>query len=182
MQQDTILKLREIFERCNIILSFNGPFSQSLIEELGQAIRHYLEAQSQARKSVSDVFAVYIELTQNIRHYADTANVGETERARLNAGTVHIAREGEQFMVISGNHIRREDAKALTDRLDRLAAMDAKDLRKAYKERLREPVPEGAKGAGLGLLQIARVSTAPLEYAVSELDAEHLYFTLTVRL
>ncbi|MFC3225719.1 SiaB family protein kinase [Marinibaculum pumilum] len=182
MQQDTILKLREIFERCQIILSFNGPFSQSLIEELGQAIRHYLEAQAQARKSVSDVFAVYIELTQNIRHYADSAPVDEAQRARLNAGTVHIAREGDSFLVVSGNHIRREDAPPLVAHLDRLAAMDAKELRRAYKEKLREPVPEGATGAGLGLLQIARLATAPLEHAMAELDDGHLYFTLTVRL
>src|SRR5690606_8018028 len=87
MQQETVLQLREIFERCNIILSFNGPISQSLIEELGQAIRNYLEAQTQTRQAVSDVFSVYIELTQNIRHYAATA-ADEAERLRLNAGTV----------------------------------------------------------------------------------------------
>lgn len=182
MQQETIMKLREIFERCNIILSFNGPFSQSLIEELGQAIRHYLESQSQARKWVGDVFAVYIELTQNIRHYADSTAADEAERGRLSAGTVHIAREGERFLVVSGNHVRRGDAAALTERLDRLAAMDACALRAAYKERLRRPLPKGATGAGLGLLQIARTAAAPLEYALAELDEDYLYFTLTVRL
>lgn len=182
MEQATILTLREIFERCNIVLSFNGPFSQSLIEELGQAIRSYLESQSDARRAVSDVFAVYIELTQNIRHYADSAAVDETERARLNAGTVHIARDGEHFLVISGNHVRRDDAPALVGRLDALATLDARALKAAYKERLRQPVPPGATGAGLGLLQIARLATAPLEYALAELHGQHLYFTLTVRL
>ncbi len=181
MEQASILALREIFERCNIVLSFNGPFSQSLIEELGQAIRSYLESQSKARRAVSDVFAVYIELTQNIRHYADAAT-DEAERARLNAGTVHIARDGEHFLVVSCNHVRRADAAALAGRLDSLAGMDAGALKAAYKAKLREPVPEGAAGAGMGLLQIARLAAAPLEYALAELDEEHLYFTLTVRL
>lgn len=181
MQQETVLQLREIFERCNIILSFNGPISQSLIEELGQAIRHYLEAQTQTRQAVSDVFSVYIELTQNIRHYAATA-ADEAERLRLNAGTVIIAREGEHFLIVAGNQVRRADAPALTERLDRLSAMDRAQIRAAYKERLRQPVPEGARGAGLGLLQICRVSAAPLQHAQAELDQGYVYFTLTVRL
>lgn len=181
MEQATVLQLREIFDRCNIILSFNGPISQSLIEELGEAIRTYLEAQTQARKSVSDVFTAYIELTQNIRHYAATA-VDEAERLRLNAGTVIIAREDAHFLIVAGNQVRRGDAPALAERLDRLAAMDRAAIKAAYKERLRQPVPDGAAGAGLGLLQISRLSAAPIEHAQAPLDADYVYFTVTVRI
>ena len=34
--------------------------------------------------------------------------------------------------------------------------MDSKELRKAYKQRLREGPPEGSKGAGLGFIEMAR--------------------------
>lgn len=180
MNQNDMTALREIFERCNIVLSFNGPFSQSVIEELGEAIRRHLESQTQPRKRIADVFAVYIEVTQNIRHYAESCGVEEAHTARLNAGTVLIAREGDEYAVVSGNLVLKDHAAALRDRLDAVTAMDEVALKAAYKERLRAPVEDGATGAGLGLLQLARKASKPLSYSLSDADADHAFFTLTV--
>jgi hypothetical protein len=172
--------LRDLFKRCNIILGFSGPFSQSVIEELGDAIRRHLEAQTEPRKRISDVFAVYIELTQNIRHYAETTGADEAEIARLNASTVLIARKGERYEVISGNLIRNEDADGLSERLETVAYLDADELKAAYKERLRAPIETNATGAGLGFLQMARKASAPIEFDISDVDDRFSFFSLTV--
>lgn len=182
MNQQDMKALREIFERCHIVISFNGPFSQSVIEELGEAIRRHLESQTQPRKRIADVFAVYIEVTQNIRNYAESVGDGDDHIARLNAGTVLIAREGEEYAVVSGNLVRKQDAAPLAERLDQVLALDAAGLKAAYKERLRAPVEEGAKGAGLGFLQMARKASRPMEYSLSEGDSEHDFFSLTVHI
>lgn len=179
MNQTDMTALREIFERCHIVLSFNGPFSQSVIEELGEAIRRHLEAQTQPRKRIADVFAVYIEVTQNIRHYAENCGRDDAHTARLNAGTVLIARQGDEYAVVAGNLVLKEHAPALTKRLDAVIAMDEAALKSAYKERLRAPVAEGATGAGLGFLQMARKATKPLSYSLSDADSDHAFFTLT---
>jgi len=49
-----------------------------------------------------------------------------------------------------------ENAEGLQKNLDELKAMDSKELRKAYKQRLRDGPPEGSKGAGLGFIEMAR--------------------------
>jgi hypothetical protein len=51
------------------MLCFNGPFTATLIEEIGKALRNHMEGLQESPSSVSDVFSVYIELTQNIRRY-----------------------------------------------------------------------------------------------------------------
>ncbi len=180
MKQDDMIALRAIFERCHIVLGFNGPFSQGVIEELGDAIRRHLESQVQTRRRISDVFSVYIEATQNIRQYAEAVGRDAAETARLNAGTVLIAREGDRYSIISGNLVRREHVDRLTTRLDAVIALDASALKAAYKERLREPLADGAVGAGLGFLQMARCASAPLVYSVSDVDDIHAFFNLTV--
>jgi len=180
MDQSDMRALREIFERCRIILSFNGPFSQSVIEELGEAIRRHLESQTQPRKRIADVFAVYIEITQNIRHYAESQGRDEAHTARLNKGTVLIARDGDEYSVVSGNLILAADAEALQQRLDQVCGMDKDALKAAYKERLRTPLEEGARGAGLGFLSMARKASQPLSFSISDAEDGHKFFSLTV--
>ena len=180
MHQNDMMSLREIFVRCGIVLGFNGPFSQSVIEELGEAIRRHLEGREQAGKRISDVFSVYIELTQNIRHYAEKSATNDAERDALNAGTVLIGTEGEFYTVMSGNLVRNEHVAELTRKLDMVRGMDADALKKAYRDTLRAPVADGATGAGLGFLQMARKSARPLQYSLSASGEGHSFFSLTV--
>src|SRR5699024_5091719 len=65
-----LLSMRESYQRDRVMLCFNGPISRSLIEEIGKALRNYLDTQQTTPSAALDVFAVYIEMTQNIRHYA----------------------------------------------------------------------------------------------------------------
>ena len=74
MEMIDLFTMRENYNRQQIMLCFNGPISRSLIEEIGNALRNYLSAEQVQPSAAMDVFAVYIEMTQNIRHYARTKN------------------------------------------------------------------------------------------------------------
>ena len=182
MDGTDIRTLRDIYARNGIVMSFSGPFSQTVIEELGQAIRAHLESRTEAKTTIADVFSVYIEMTQNIWHYAEFAARDAAERSRLDAGTVLIAIEDDAYAVISGNTILREHVPALRDSLDRIVAMDAATLKDAYKATLRQKTAPDAVGAGLGLLQMARMASKPLDYSLSDVDDDTAFFTLSVRL
>ena len=71
-----LLTLRDQFDKQRVLLSFNGPISHSLIEEIGKAIRNYLNSESAAPSAAMDVFSTYIEMTQNISHYATAMGSG----------------------------------------------------------------------------------------------------------
>ena len=182
MKSTDVKALRDTLERSNILLSFNGPLSQSVIEELGEAIRRHLDGASPPNQHSADLFTVYIELTQNIRNYADRTARNETEKRQLNSGPVLVGQEGDSYSIHSGNLVRREDSKALAARLDEILSLDRAGLKAAYKERLRQPVEDGALGAGLGFLQIARTASGPIEYDLSDADDGHVFFSLTVHL
>ncbi|MFP4161606.1 MAG: biofilm regulation protein kinase SiaB, partial [Ectothiorhodospira sp.] len=144
--------LRSQFSRERILLCFNGPISRSLIEEIGNALRNHLEADRVQPGAAMDVFGIYIELTQNIRHYVTRMGYDEQE----GAATVVVARNGEgRYVVMAGNLVEREDAAALKARVEELAAMDKAALKAAYKAQLRRPRGEGSlTGAGLGLTDV----------------------------
>ncbi len=182
MDHDDLHLLRETYNEERISLCFNGPFSQGLIEEIGNALRSYLKTEDATNSASLDVFAVYVELAQNIRQYSSLHGYSETDAS----ATVVIGRDGEGHHVIfAGNIVEAQDGEALCARIQTLAAMDKLQLKAAYKEQLRKPrdesTPDG--GAGLGLIDIARKASTPFSCALRpESSGSRLFFSLRVEI
>ena len=190
MDHADLYLLRETYLRKHIVLCFNGPFSQGLIEEIGVALRNHLhgvagtDEEAPSPSSAIDVFAVYIELAQNIQRYS-------RERGYIDwdaSATVVIGRdESGRYEVSAGNIVEPEDGRALEARIHSLAAMDKAGLKAAYKEQLRRPrasdeADSGSSGsAGLGLIDIARKSSAPISCSLQATSSgARLFFSLRV--
>lgn len=176
MDSIDLYSMRESYNRQQIMLCFNGPISRSLIEEIGNALRNYLQADHAHPSAAMDVFGVYIEMTQNIRHYATLKGWAEQDAA----ATVVIARDNDGHYVVSaGNLVEEADGRNLLAQVDKLASLDKTALKAAYKEQLRKPREEGASsGAGLGLIDIARKASAPLVASLRELADGRAFFSL----
>lgn len=171
-----LYSLREQFDASGMMICFNGPFSHSIIEELGTALRNHLAAENIARAAVLDVFAIYIELAQNVRNYQTLRALGQGETA---ASIITISRWQNGYAVSSGNMIMKEDTVMLCERIAELNALAPEELKRRYKEQMRRETPSDALGAGLGLLEIARRSSSPMTCAVRELDGPYAFFSLT---
>ncbi|GAA0827438.1 MULTISPECIES: biofilm regulation protein kinase SiaB [Marinomonas] len=170
--------LRERFEKDKILLCFNGPISRSLIEEIGNALKNYLQSEQLPPASAMDVFAAYIELTQNIRHYAI-----ESQLAGADTATVIVSHSEGCYSVAAGNIVRINDGAALLKRIELFATMDKVELKAAYKTQLRQPRdPQATTGAGLGLIDMARKSTKPMEATLKPIDDETAYFSLSIQI
>lgn len=176
MEASDLYSLREHFTKQRILLCFNGPISRSLIEEIGTALKNYLQAEQAQPSAATDVFATYIEMSQNIRHYSTSRDYGDLE----GSATVIIARdEADRYTVSAGNVVELADGRALVARVAALAQLDKIQLKAAYKEQLRKPRDASATtGAGLGLLDIARRSSSPLVASLTELTGDRAFFSL----
>ena len=67
--QTNLLELQKILQQHGVLISFSGRFSQEIIEELGDAVKKYLETESISQTETYNVFSVFIEQTQNIKNY-----------------------------------------------------------------------------------------------------------------
>ncbi|MFC3282388.1 biofilm regulation protein kinase SiaB [Litchfieldella rifensis] len=172
-----LLGMRESYLQQRIMLCFNGPISRSLIEEIGNALRNYLNSQQTTPSAAMDVFAAYIEMTQNIRHYARLQGYDEESAS----ATVAVAKnEQGHYLVSAGNLVEREDGERLVATIDALARLDKQELKKAYKQQLRQPREAAScSGAGLGLLDIARKSSEPMQASLTALPDGRGFFSLT---
>lgn len=170
-----LLAIREIFNRQNIMLCFNGPITAPLIEEIGKALRNHMEGLQESPSSVTDVFSVYIEMAQNIRRYSQAQGF-EKEPA-----TIIISRdEPGNYVISASNSVKDADGKVLLDRIEQLDLMDKDALKVAFKTQLRQPRSSLSGSAGLGLIDMARKATGPLHYSLEPLGEGRALFSLRV--
>ena len=175
METTELIGLREHFNRNHILLCFNGPTSRSLIEEIGNALKIYLHADNAQPSAVMDVFSVYVEMTQNIRHYAESSDYNDLD----SSATILVARDDDgRYVIQAGNLVEKQTGDALMFRVDALAKMNKDQLKAAYKSQLRQPRDENNTGAGLGLIDMSRKSFAPLSASLTPVSECRCFFSL----
>jgi hypothetical protein len=82
-------------------------------------------------------------------------------------------------MISRGNRSRPVLAiHSLRARLDHIASLNSDALKAYYREKLRQPPDEGSLGGSIGLIEIARRSSAPVEYGFQALDNQRSFFCL----
>lgn len=177
MDHSDLYLLRETYNQKNILLCFNGLFSQGLIEEIGNALKHHLQNEAASKSAALDVFAVYIELAQNIREYSRARNYSDGEAS----ATFVVGRDGEgRYEISAGNIVEPQDADKLCTRVGELSQMDKVELKALYKERLRKPRDEH-HSAGLGLIDVARKSSEPISCSMQPVNTgRQVFFSLRV--
>ncbi|MFC4158190.1 SiaB family protein kinase [Chitinimonas lacunae] len=178
-----LLSLRHQFQTHHIQLCFNGPLSQSVIEELAVAIRSHMESHAEEKSTLIDVFSVFVEQTQNIRNYGTSRASSNEAQRHYSSAIVVIAESEGRYLITSGNVVQRQDAEALASRIETLRQLDREQLRALYREQRRRPRdPDHPESAGLGLIDMARKATAPLSYRVHPLGPDEAFFSLAVTL
>lgn len=175
---NNLLELQNILKQNNIIISFSGKFYQGIIEELGEAIKNRMKDEETPKNDMYNVFSIFIEQSQNIRNYIVCKNNSDKYSKIENSGIVSISKVDSKYCITSGNVIENQDIKALIEKLDVIKAMNKDELKKFYRAELKKEPPKGSLGAGVGLIDIARKTSRPLEYSFREIDDSLSFFQL----
>ncbi|MCS6808598.1 MAG: SiaB family protein kinase [Bacteroidota bacterium] len=166
-----------------IIMSFQGALAQSIIVEIGQTLRRKISAQhneslSERTKLVKHVFAIFVELAQNIMLYSAEQEI-DISGKHSGVGLLVVSETHDRYCISSANRILREQREHLCRRCESLQSLSKEELRRQYNERRRLPRSTD-KGAGLGLIEIARRSDSPLSFACVPLpEHTHALFMLS---
>ena len=64
------------------------------------------------------------------------------------------------------------------DKFAKQASDDISEMKAYYKEKLKEPPEAESKGASIGLLEIARRSSSPIEFDFMILDEQKTFFCI----
>jgi hypothetical protein len=144
-----------------VLLYHSGPLDQEVLTGMGGALRRRLQEEGAHGAKARKVFAAFMEMAQNVVHYAaaDPDGLGPF-------GSLAVVRDGAGFRVMCGNYLLTRQVPRVRARLEEVQAMDKDTVRVAYRRRL---AAEGdgdphSKGAGLGLLTMAANAKDPIEF------------------
>lgn len=160
----------------DVILSYKGPLTDVLLSEFSRDIRDKL--QQEDSKIGKKVFAIFMELAQNVLYYSKEENLFGNNSDKV--GTLVIVHNNGSYRVITGNLVFKKDVPFLQEKCEIINSLD-RDALRDYKRYLRnQPSSEESQGAGIGLVQAALTSSNPLEVQIQELTGNHAFFVLSV--
>lgn len=164
-----------------IIFSFSGYMSEKILSSLGEALRQKMTLEEADITVVKKVFSVFIEQAQNIIRYSAEKVSGQTgEDIELSSGIVTIGNKDGRFFIACANMVRQTEVPGLKQRLETLQAMSKDELKAHYKEQLREAPADTSRGATLGLIEIARRASEPIQFDFKPVDDQNSLFCLKV--
>jgi hypothetical protein len=66
----------------------------------------------------------------------------------------------------------------LRQRLEIVRGLDKEGLKAYYREKLKEPPEEQSKGATIGIIEIAKRASEPIEFDFEPMDGDTTFFCL----
>jgi hypothetical protein len=177
MLAKSYLDFREKLDEQGAVLTYCGFVSETMLTALGETLKRRMAEQEPDPNVTKRVFSIFIEQVQNVMRYSEERTAGDEERP-LGAGLIMVGSRDGGYFVVCGNFIDAARADRLKDRLDRLATLDKDGLRQLYREKLREPPEEESMGATIGLIEIARRSSRPIEFDFCPSRGDASFFCL----
>jgi hypothetical protein len=138
-------------------------------------------AEAKVSKGCSDisvrrlVFHVIVECVQNITRHSD--DYGEDG---IGNGIFVVGERKDYYYIITGNVVKAHKVPKLENQLEKLNAMEIKDLIKLHKAQMMDGEISEKGGAGLGLIDMIRKTGEKYIYQFLKLDMENHYFILKV--
>lgn len=163
---------------------YSGPIWADGVEGLGNTLRKRLEFDALPLSSSQAVFSVFVEQMNNMLMYStdkDSHQSRDGGEFDVSSGVFVLGSRDRQYFLQSGNMMETKDAPLMKERIDHLNTLDKNGLRQYYKEQIKTDNPNhGSKGAGLGLIEIARRASSKIEYRFQPLAEGKTFFSMFV--
>jgi len=170
-------RFQENAQDCGVLFYYAGEFSPPVIAAAADSLKTRLATEDASGPAKRKLFSTFVEMAQNILHYAaDTPAADGAPPAPR--GAIGIGREdgdggdggaSPHYWIVCSNPVDLAYVERLAGKLDAVRAMSLEQIKQSYREQLRNAEHRStdtvSRGAGLGLLTIARDACAPLEYS-----------------
>ena len=177
MLAKSYLEFKGRLDEQSSVLTYCGSVSEAIMSALGETLKQKMAERDTDAADVRRAFSIFIEQVQNVIRYSEQRGDGDAAGGP-GSGLIMVGIEEGRYFIVCGNFVQQDKVERLRARLDHLATLDRDSIRQFYREKLREPPEEGSLGATIGLIEIARRSSQPIEYDFSPNDASSSFFCL----
>lgn len=163
-----------------VVYSQIGHWDYNSIGDTLFSVGDVLENQGVNRFIQKKIIFCSLEMMENVYHHSIQSHYNLEDPSLMSR--FEIIRNESGFRVCSGNVVAAVRVKTLRERLEKLKKIPVRDIRKYYVEQLKNGVFSEKGGAGLGIIEVVKISKNPIEYDLSKLDDEFSYLTLCIQI
>ena len=168
-------------EKPKSVLHFKGPLTFEKIGILLNDLKNKKGSYKIHPVLYKKLLTLMIELLENIlkyyEHFEDFA-AGHPEyypEFELNL-------DKDSFILITRNPVRQKAMESLTKKINRLNDCNEEELKKYYRDTITNGIFTDKGGAGLGLIEMAKITAQPLVYSFTPIAGGYHWYELKLNI
>ena len=162
------------------ILDHTGIIQYETIGELIHSFKHQIHARGVHTSTYKKVLLVMIESLENIMKHSECCPQSNGLPVNSYMPVFTIRKDNNQFIIASSNPVRKMNMPAFKGRLDYLNTLDQQGLKEFYKKTITNGEFTSRGGAGLGLIEIAKISGKKINYDFQPIDENCDRFSMVI--
>ena len=172
-----ITKYYNEFNKNGITAIFQGALSQSVLSEIAEDLKEKISDRETIK---SKIFAIFIELAQNIYHHSADKKHFYTTDSYIGVGIVSIRDLPNSYSLSAGNMVERYQREVLEERCKYINGLDKEHLTEYYRQERKNAKGKTNTGAHVGLIDMVRRSGNPLDIRFETVSNQLSFFSITV--
>jgi hypothetical protein len=161
------------------ILSYYGYFSYEVTGELIEELRKRRDKFSIQKAVFRKILTLMVEILENNYKYMEQLEHDDLKGINIYPKFV-MTKENSSFILKSGNPILGKDIKHLKNKIDHINSLQYEELKELYKNTMSEGIYDNQRGAGLGIMKMARVSKNKIYYNIENIEDDIYYYTIEI--
>jgi hypothetical protein len=157
------------------ILAHNGPLSYEEIGFLLNRMSAYVDKQGMNITVKKKVYSAMVESLENIYKHQDVIGSNTDYQPKFS-----LFCDEKEFVLYASNSIFNKKVEPLREKLDKVNSLDKEGLKNLYKLTILSGNVSPKGGAGLGIINIAKVSENKVNYSFESINDKYTYFTLHI--
>lgn len=157
------------------IIRYKGPLTY---ERIGELLSKMTVATDEMGVGLTVKKKVYSAMVESLENIYKHQNVIEDNPNSLPGFTLSV--DGDVFYISASNSILNKKADELKVKLDKVNALDKEGLKELYKAIILSGYISPKGGAGLGIVNIAKVTENKIQYSFDKLNDTHSYLTIHI--
>ena len=163
-----------------IILEYRGHLTFSTIGRLLTILKKKMKANGIQLGIYKKILSVMIEVLENVYKYSDQyQHIHFISRHYI--PYFKITRNETSYYIYCSNPVKNEHVPYLERKLETVNSKNLEELKLLYRQTIANGKFSSKGGAGLGIIEMAKISNNPLEYKFEEINKDFSFFSLKIK-
>ena len=176
-----MLKFGPLDANVKSVLHYKGKFTFERIGILLNELKSKRETYRIDPVQYKKLLTLMIEILENVLKYSDHFEVFVLDNPDFQP-TFELNLDNDGFILTSRNPVRDEDIKDISERIDKINTSDEEALKKIYRDTITNGIFTEKGGAGLGFIEMAKITTNRIDYSFKTIDKGFSYFEVTLHI